>query len=162
MIAGLRAAWSSRSPRERVAMALVAAWAAAILYAWLLHSAGTGRDRLHASLPTLRAQAARLNAQAIEYLRLQAVQAPPASRTDLRTLLQAAAGEARIAAAIVSMDAIDSNQVKVVFGALPFADWLAWVAALRSQQVRIDQCRIEALSTPGLVSISVTFARNLP
>ena len=64
--------------------------------------------------------------------------------------------------ALVRIDAPDANQVKVDFGALPFADWLAWVASLQAQQVRLDTCRIEALSTPGLVSVTATLVRAKP
>jgi len=46
-----------------------------------------------------------------------------------------------------------------VFGAVGFADWLNWVAGLTSQQVRLDACRVEALSTPGLVSVTATLVR---
>ena len=48
----------------------------------------------------------------------------------------------------------------MVFGAVAFADWLNWVASLTSQQVRLDACRIEALSTPGLVSVTATLVRD--
>ena len=50
----------------------------------------------------------------------------------------------------------------VVFGAVAFADWLNWIAALKSQHVRLDACRIEALSTPGLVSVTATLIRAKP
>ena len=45
---------------------------------------------------------------------------------------------------------------------MPFADWLAWVATLQEQHIRLDSSRIEALSTPGLVGISATFVRARP
>ena len=57
------------------------------------------------------------------------------------------------------IDALDANQVQVVFGAVAFADWLNWVAGLQSQHVRLNACRIEALSTPGLVSVTGTLVR---
>jgi general secretion pathway protein M len=46
-----------------------------------------------------------------------------------------------------------------VFGAVAFADWLDWIAGLESQQVRLEAGRIEALSTPGLVSVTATLVR---
>jgi general secretion pathway protein M len=53
--------------------------------------------------------------------------------------------------------------VVVVFGAVPFADWLNLVVGLKSQQVRLDTCRIEALATsPGLVSVTATLVRAKP
>jgi general secretion pathway protein M len=59
----------------------------------------------------------------------------------------------------VRVDAPDADQVVVVFGAVAFADWLNWIDALKAQQVRLDTCRIEALSTPGLVGITATLVR---
>ena len=73
--------------------------------------------------------------------------------------MQTRAGEAGLSRALTRIDATDANQVAVVFGALPYADWQAWVAGLQAQQIRLDACRIEALSAPGLVSVTATFSR---
>ena len=148
MRAQVRKAWESRSPRERAIIAALAVLLGVALYVWLVHSAVQARAQLRASVTTLRAQAASLDQQAFEYVRLRAAPAATASPTDLR--------------ALVRIDAPDANQVKVDFGALPFADWLAWVASLQAQQVRLDTCRIEALSTPGLVSVTATLVRAKP
>lgn len=162
MRAQLRKAWESRSPRQRAIIAALAAVLGAALYVWLVQSAGQARARLHASVTTLRTQAARLDQQALEYGRLRAAPAATASPTDLRTLVQARVGDAGLARALVRIDAPDASQVTVVFGALPFADWLAWIASLQAQQVRLDACRIEALSTPGQVSVTATLVRAKP
>jgi general secretion pathway protein M len=160
MNARIRKLWNSRAPRERAIIAALAIVLGAALYVWLVQSAGRARVQLHASVTTLRAQAARLDRQAIEYGRLSASPAVSASPTDLRTLVQARVDDAGLARALLRIDARDANQVDVVFGALPFADWVAWVAGLQAQQVRLDTCRIEALSTPGLVSVTATFTRG--
>jgi general secretion pathway protein M len=47
----------------------------------------------------------------------------------------------------------------VVFGAVPFADWLGWVAALQAQNVSLDAARVEALAAPGMVSVTATLGR---
>lgn len=159
MRAQLRKAWESRSPRDRTIIAALAIMLGAALYAWLVLSGGQARVHLRAAVATLQAQAARLDQQANEYERLRA--APPAtvSPTDLRTLVQGRIDEAGLARALVRIDAPDADQVVVVFGAVAFADWLDWIAGLKSQQVRLDACRIEALSTPGLVSVTATLVR---
>jgi general secretion pathway protein M len=159
MKARWRKAWESRSPLERAIIAALAVVLGAALYVWLVQSAGRARVQLNTSVTALRAQAARLNQQAAEYERLRATPPVTSSPIDLRTLVQARVGNAGLSPALVSIDAQDANQVKVVFGALPFADWLAWVASLQAQQVRLDACRIEALSAPGLVSVTATFTR---
>ena len=162
MRAQLRKAWESRSPLERAIIAALAVLLGVALYVWLVQSAVQARSQLRASVTTLRAQAAHLEQQALEVVRLRAAPAATASPTDLRTLVQAQAGAAGLSRALVRIDAPDANQVKVDFGALPFADWLAWVASLQAQQVRLDTCRIEALSTPGLVSVTASLARAKP
>lgn len=162
MRARLRKAWESRAPRERVVIAALAVVLAAALYLLLVQSAGRARAQLHTSVTTLRAQAARLEQQAAELERLRAAPAISASQTDLRTLVQAQAGAAGLSRALVRIDAQDADQVVVVFGAVAFADWLNWIAGLKSQHVRLDACRIEALSTPGLVSVTATLVRAKP
>jgi len=159
MRAQLRKAWESRAPRERAIIAALAVMLGAVLYVWLVQSAGQARMQLRTGVTTLRAQAARLEQQAAELDRLRATPATPASQTDLRTLVQAQAGAAGLSRALVKIDASDADQVVVVFGAVAFADWLNWVASLKSQQVRLDTCRIEALSTPGMVSVTATLLR---
>ena len=162
MKAQLRKAWESRAPRERTIIAVLVLILGMALYVWLVHSAGQARVQLRAGVTILRAQAARLEQQATELERLRAAPAISASQTDLRTLVQTQAGAAGLSRALVKIDAPDANQVVVVFGAVAFADWLNWIAGLKPQQVRLDTCRIEALSTPGLVSVTATLVRAKP
>ena len=160
MKAALRRLWQSRAPRERMVIAVLAAVLGAVLYLWLLHSADRARGQLRASVATLRTQAALLEQQAAEFRRLQAMPAPAASQTDLRTLVQAGADAARLSGALTRIDAPDADHVRVAFGAVSFADWLGWIAALQGQHVRLEAARIEALAAPGLVSVTATFARS--
>jgi general secretion pathway protein M len=159
MKARLLKIWESRSPRDRVVIAILAAVVAALLYLWLAQSAYRSRTQLGASLTVLRAQANRLDLDATELARVRALPAPPAAQTDLRTLVQARVDAAGLARALVRIDAPDANQVRVVFGAVAFADWLAWVASLQAEHVRLDTGRIEALSTSGMVGVMATFTR---
>ena len=160
MNAKLRTLWQSRAPRERVVIAVLALLAGVASYVWLVQAADRAHTRLRASVPALRAQAARLEQQAGDLERLRSTPPAAASKTDLRTLVQAQAGAAGLSRALVRIDAPDANQVVVVFGAVAFADWLNWVAGLTAQQVRLDVCRVEALSTPGLVSVTATLVRS--
>ena len=160
MKAALRKAWHSRAPRERIAIAVVAAVLGVALYVWLLHSADRARAQLRASVATLRTQAALLEQQAVEYQRLRAMPAPVASPTDLRALVQARADAGGLSGALTRIDAPDAERVRVALGAVSFADWLGWIEALQGQHVRLEAARIEALAAPGLVSITATFARS--
>jgi len=157
--AALRRLWQSRAPRERMVIAVLAAVLGAALYLWLLHSADRARGQLRASVATLRTQAALLEQQAAEYQRLQAMPAPAASATDLRALVQARADAARLSGALTRIDAPDADQVRLTFGAVSFADWLGWIAALQAQHLRLEAARVEALSAPGMVSATATLSR---
>ena len=162
MRARLREIWESRSPRDRVLIAILAAVVAAVLCLWLAQSAQRARTQLGASLSVLRAQAIRLDLDATELGRVRAMPVPPAGQTDLRTLVQARTEAAGLARALVRIDAPDANQVQLAFGAVAFADWLALVASLQAEHIRLDTGRIEALSTPGMVGVTATFTRAKP
>ena len=159
MRARLRRFWESRAPRERMVVAILTVVVGVASYLWLVQSAERARGQLKISVTSLRAQAARLDQQAAEYERLRATPAAAVSSTELRALVQVQAGAAGVSRALQRIDTPDANHVQVVLGAVAFADWLNWVAGLQSQQVRLDTCRIEALSTAGLVSVTATFVR---
>lgn len=155
----LRKSWQSRTPRERTIIAVLALMVIAVLYISLLVSANRARPHLRASVLTLRTDAVRLEQYASEVERLRAARPPAVSQTDLRTLIQAQAGSAGLASALIRIDAPEANRVQMVFGAVPFPDWLNWVVVLNVQNIRLETCRIEALSKPGLVSVTATFVR---
>ena len=159
MKAKLRQALESRAPRERVIIAVLTALTGAALYFWLVQAGGQAHTRLQASVTTLRAQAATLEQQAVELERLRATPAPPASPTDVRTLVQAQVDASGLSAALLRIDAADADQVVVAFGPVEFAEWLNWVAGLKSQHVRLSACRIESQPASGLVSVTATLLR---
>ena len=158
-MARLRKLWEERSPRDRTIIIALSIIVAVALYLTLIQSAYRARARLGTSLTTLRAQAQRLDADANELARVRALPRATAAQTDLRSQVQAQAAAAGLASAMLRIDAKDADQVLVVFGSVPFADWLAWVATLQSQRIRLETSRIEALSNPGLVGVSATFTR---
>jgi general secretion pathway protein M len=159
MRAALRRLWMSRSPRERLVLAVLAALLAAVAYPWLLVTADRARTQLGERVAASRTQAALLEQRAAEYQRLRSAPAPSASPTDLRTLVQARVEAARLSGAVTLLEAPDAQHVRIAFGAVPFADWLGWVAALQAQHVHLEAARIEALAAPGLVSVSATLVR---
>jgi type II secretory pathway component PulM len=159
MKAALKKAWQSRSPLERMVIAGLAAVLAIMGYVLLVQSAERGRAQLRASVTSLRTQAVLLDRQAAEHQLLRAAPASPASPTDLRTLVQARSDAARLSS-LMRIEALDVDHVQVVFGAVPFSDWLAWVAALQAQHVTLDAGRVEALSAPGMVSVTATLGRS--
>lgn len=158
----LRRAWLERAPHERIILAALTAIIVAVLYVWFLQASSQARAKLGASVAQLRSQAILLEAQARELVQLRALPAQAVSTKDLRTQVQARITDAGLARVLVSIDAPDPDRVKVVFGSLPFADWLAWVVSLQAQHIRLEECRIEALTGPGLVAATATFARAKP
>jgi type II secretory pathway component PulM len=154
----VKTAWLARSPLERMLIAALAVLLGVAGYAWLVHSAERGRAQLRISVAALRTQAVLLDRQAAEHQLLRAAPATPASPTDLRALVQSRADAARLAG-LTRIEALDADHVQVVFGAVPFADWLGWVKALQAQHVSLDAARVEALSAPGMVSVTATLGR---
>ena len=160
----LHTLWRSRAPRERLVMTLLAVLVALIVYVGFVQSAHRARLQLEKSVSQLRVESVRLNRSAEEIGRLRALPMPaqPGSAPDLRALMQSKINSAGIGPSLRSIDVLDAGQVRVTFGAVPFADWLAWVEALQAQQIRLDTVRIESLTTPGLTSVTATFVRPRP
>lgn len=155
----MRKAWASRSPQERVVISALTVVLCAAGYVLLLQSAERGRGQLRASVAALRTQAVILDRQAAEHQLLRATPPPPASAADLRALVQARADAARLSGALTRIETLDADHVQVAFGALPFADWLGWIAALQAQNVSLEAARVEALAAPGMVSATATLGR---
>ena len=162
MMAAWRRLLSGRSARERAVAALVTCVVAALCYAWFIATADRARTRLEAGAATLRAQVRVLESQAAEVERLRALAPARASRTELRALVQSQAEAGGLARALVRVDVLDAGRVQVVFGAVRFSDWLAWVTAMQAQQARVESTRVEAMSAPGLVSVTTTLVRGAP
>ena len=155
----LRTLWESRAPRERRVLAVLLGVVGAVLYLWLIGSAQHARTRLHASVDQLRIDAVHVDQGADEIERLRAQRPAPLPQGDLRTLLQAQLVSSGLTGSLVSIQALDPGQVKLVLGAVAFADWLACVDQLRLQQVQLAEMQVVALPAPGMVSVTATFVR---
>ncbi len=153
--------WFSRAPVERKAAAVSAVVIGMLLCFWFIHVAGQERSRLKLSVSTLKSQSASMEENTSEFGRLKATvasKALPATK-DIREAVQGAIDSAGLSASLIKMDAPDAGTVQISFSALSFADWLAFTRNLQAQQIRIETCRIEALATAGLVSITATLSR---
>jgi len=155
----LRAVWQSRAPRERLVLGALAAVLLVILSVWLVQSGWPALAQLRAGVTSLRSEAARLELQAAELERLRALPAQSREPVSLRALVQDRLGAAGLAHALVRAEEPVADQVVLVFGAVSFADWLAWLRAMQAQRVVLASCRIVALPTPGMVSITATLVR---
>lgn len=162
MIKAMRTLRASFTPRQQAALIALLVAAAALLYASLLLSAGPARERLRASVAELRVQSAQMSAQAAEYARLREAPPPGIATADLRSVVQAQVDAAGLSEGLVKMDALDTDRVQLTFGSVDFGQWLDWSRNLRAHHARIEACRIEALSTAGLVSVTATLVRTRP
>ncbi len=152
--------WQACSHGVRLLIASVAVAVSLGFCLWFIQSVDRLRLELRtATIPASRERARLLDMHAAEYQRLRAAPQATVSQTDLRVLVQTQAGTAGLTKALLSTEAADANQVKVVFGSIAFADWLSLIVNLAAQKVHVETCRIEALGTPGLVSISATLVR---
>ncbi len=152
--------WSSRAPAERAAAAVLAIVIGALLCFWFIHIAGQERNRLKISVSALKSQSATMEQQSSEYGRLKAASAnkPSLAPQDLRGVIQGQIDSAGLSTSLIKMDAVDAGTVQISLNALSFANWLAFARNLQRQQIRIQTCRIEALSTADRVSITATLS----
>ncbi|PTQ80687.1 general secretion pathway protein M [Nitrosospira multiformis] len=152
----LRKAWESRSPRERRVIIILGVISSAVLYLWLVSAADRARTRLRSSLPQLRVQAEEFEQQAAGYERIKVTPSPPPSSGDLHTLMQTQADVLGLSHALNGIDTLGNDQVQITFTAVPFADWLSWLAGMQ-QHVRLETARVEALPEPGRVKVIAIF-----
>jgi general secretion pathway protein M len=132
------------------------------MYSSLITSADRARTQLRSSIPILRDQAREFQQQASEYERLKATASTSSEPGDLRALVQSQADAAGLSHALSSIDAVDTDRTQVVLNAVPFADWISWVAALELHRIRISSSRVETLPPPGMVRVTATFIRSMP
>lgn len=159
MIRQSREFLASRTILERKIL-LALAWCLAIgLYCWLVLSGTQARKPLQDDVLRLREQAARLEQQAADYLQLQSQPAITASGGDMLTLVQQQVASAGLAPALLRIEPQGDDQVVVQLGALAFVQWVQWLADLETQKIRVTSCQLQALATPGQVSVTATLAR---
>ncbi len=151
--------WSSRSGQERWIIAAAALVLGLVLYILLLQTTIRARQKLLPAVVQLRADATRQGEQADEIMRLRAAPKPPQSKTDLRDLVQRQVDSSRLTGSLVSIEMVGAHQVKVVFGSVAFADWLAWADTMQAQHLRFAAVRAEAQPAPGQVSVTATIDR---
>jgi type II secretory pathway component PulM len=156
----LRTWFAAKSPRERGVFIAIAVLVVCALYALFVQTALEARRQLRPRIEALRAQALAMEDQAVEYQHLHALPAPAASSSDLRSLVQGQTEAAGLASALTRLEPVGAGQVQFAFGAVSFAEWLGWQRRLLVQHVRLDASHIEALSTPGLVSVTGLLVRS--
>ena len=157
----LKLFWQERGKQEKLFLMILAAALVLAAYVGLVVAATRARTDLATSLLSLRSQAARMERDAGEILSLRQRPVAKSSVVDLRILAQTQAGAAGLTRSLQRAEAPSSNQVQTVFAAAAFADWLIWLRGMQAQQIRLESCRLEALSSaPGLVSVTASLSRT--
>lgn len=161
MTADIRSYWQSLTPTQRGGGVALAIAAIAVLYLLMIFDLQQKRTTLSANVAALRSQHAAIEAQAreIENLRTRPVTGSPPP-ADLRAFVLAHTEATGLGRGLVRIESTDADRVNVVLGAVPFAAWLQWTTGLQQQKLRLESCRIEALSRPGLVSVTATVGRG--
>ena len=156
----IRAWWQGLARRERMLVAAAAVIVlAALVYLLAVEPAWKARARLAVELPRLRAQAAEVEALALEARQLAKRGAAPASAGAAKTALEQSLAAARFRDARVT--ALDERRLSVNVQAAAVAPWLAWLDQVaRESRLRIARVQMFLAAAPGLVDSEVTFERT--
>lgn len=155
--------WDSRAARERQALSLAALILLPLFaYMMLWQPAHSAVKKLHASVPAMRAQAARLTAQANEVARLRHLPQPAVlDASTLKETVETVAENHQLRDAFSTIDAQEPNAVRITLASVSFEQWLRWLRELQQEQnVRADSVNIVALPQAGMVKISATLTNG--
>lgn len=145
--------WNARNKRERAMLAAgIAVVVLGLFYALLIDPALGGRKELERRLPTLRQQAAEVQALAREAQNMKNAVRPaaPLTREGMESLLGAKGLKAQNLA-------VNGEMVKVQFKGASFSSIIAWLADIqRSARVTVVDAVVEAQAQPDMVNANMT------
>ncbi len=156
MIDVLRSFWNERAPRERAALAAMAAIvAAALAYLVLIEPAAQGIARLERGLPHTRSQAAQLDALLAEVKALKArPQVATVSTAEARAAIDRSLAAAGLKAARIVP--LADGDLQFTLANVPFAAWSTWLAATeRELGARAITVSANGTGTPGAVDVEM-------
>lgn len=156
----LGAWWASRSRPERQWMVAAALCLGLVMDGWLLLSTTHARAKLQPAVIELQAQVIRQERQAEEIMQLRAAPAPAPATADLRQLVQRQVDASGLGQSLASIERVDADHTRLVFGHVTLARWLAWADNMRTQHLRFSRVRIESQDVPGQASVSATIERS--
>lgn len=155
--------WDARAARERQALTL-AVLVVLPIFAYLLlwQPAHTALNKLHASVPAMRIQAAQLAVQATEVARLRHLPQPAVlDASTLKSTVEAAASRHQLHDALSTIETQEPNAVRITLASVSFEQWLRWLRELQQEQhIRADSVGIVALPQAGMVKISATLTNG--
>lgn len=150
--------WQERKPRERNALGMALAVIVAVsLYAFVFTPLMVGRQRLEQSLPTLRQQAAEMQAlskQAATIVDAVATPVPTPTKETIQSSLQERGLKAQ---SIV----IDGGLARVQLMAVSFSSLLEWLNdAQKSARLGVVDASIVAQPAPDTVNATLTLQQH--
>lgn len=151
--------WDERSARERRALALAALLLSPPLaYLLLWQPAHVATAKLHASVPAMRAQAARVHVQSEEVEMLRHRPRPAVlDAAALKAAVEESAVRHKLRDAISTLDAQEPRAVRLTLTAVSFEQWINWLRDLQQEQhIRTESASIAALPQAGMVRINAT------
>lgn len=157
----IRHYWQNLLPRERRLMSVGGGGLLlALLYAYAWLPLQQQQQRLHASLPRVRVQAAQLQAARDEVLSLKA----RVGNTRNTALALRPALEQTSQALGITWERLDLNgerSANLVFNHVAFDTWLRWLNRLQTEQgVRATSVDILPSGTTGLVNIQLSLLQE--
>ena len=157
--------WNSRSAQERLTIALACTLLFPVIYYFLLwQPAHHAVAKLHTSLPTLQAQALKLQDQAteVDMLRHRPVLAALDAQA-LKSSIEESASRHQLSASISTLNAQEPHAARITCDAISFAAWIVWLRQLEQEQhIRADAISITALPQAGIVKVSATLSNGNP
>jgi len=155
--------WLTRTSSERQILTFAAAILLPLLtYLLLWQPAHTAVEKLHLTLPVMRAQALQLQAQAAEVARLRHLPKPAVlDAQSLKSAVESAVARYKMRDAISVLDTQGPNGVQISLAAISFEQWLHFLHELQQEQhVRAESISIAALPQTGMVKISATLSNG--
>jgi general secretion pathway protein M len=149
--------WTGLARRERMMTAAAASFAAlALLFLIAIEPAWKTRERLAAELPRLRAQAAEIQALALEATDLQQRGVAAESAGGAQAALEQSLARAGLPATRVAV--LDERRLAVSAEGVSASQWLAWAEeAARDSRLRIATARISRGPVRSVVDAEATF-----
>jgi type II secretory pathway component PulM len=151
----LHAAWQTRTPRERAALAFgSAAVVFLVFYGFVWEPLRAEQKRLRESLPHLRAQSAQFAADAAEAGRLREMRRTASASESPRAAIEAAAVEAGVRPRIKSVAEVAGGRLQVAVDALPYEALIRWIGALASSAgIGVESLQLRPGATSGTVVV---------
>lgn len=154
--------WQALAARER-AMLIAAAAVVGLALVWALafEPAWSGRQKLAAELPVLRAKLARVESLAGEAAQLSNVAGSTASAQQLRAQLERSLATAGLSTRVQSIN-VSGELVELRLKAVPFPALAFWLdAALRETRMRVVDASITREAT-GAGAVTARIALEVP